>query len=215
MGNTIRAPGTWDEVRTLYVEGEDGAGPDAPRSWPTLDQCAARFGFAGQSVRRKAAKEGWAAERALFTSRMSAKRQELRVSTMLREAAEFDSESLTQARNLLREVNAALEDAARVRKLRDQRLKRVVDDPDATLAMLRAAPISAQALTGLAGTLAQAQKVGRLAMGDTTEQTDSTHRHTGSLDVSGAVAVAVTHDLAADPARLAEVARILRDAGVE
>jgi hypothetical protein len=210
-----RAPGSWDEVRALYVEGEDGKGPNASRHWPTLDECAERFGFASQSVRRKAARERWTDQRNLYSSKVAAQRAELRTAAMLREAAEFDSESLSQARALLREVNAALEDAARLRKLRDQRLKRLVDDPDETRKVLAAAPISAQALTGLAGTLAQAQKVGRLALGDPTDNTNAQHQHSGEVGVAHSGAVAVSHDLAADPARLAEVARILREAGVE
>ncbi len=210
-------PPIWNAIRSAFVEGVADESVPGGTAWPTLQDVAARFGKHHDTVRRRAAREKWTEQRRRYSEKLAMERREARTAAMLREAAEFDAENLRLAKALLATVSQVTEDATRLARIRERKLRAVVDDPDETASVLANPLLKAATPTGLAAlasTLATAQKVGRLALGDTTEQTEQRTTLDGAVGVAGQV-VAVHQITAGDAEKLAEIARALREAGVE
>jgi hypothetical protein len=140
----------WVKIRAAYVEGCDVNGTF--KHEPAIREIAGIFGVNEVTVRRISAKEGWLQQRSLYVTKVEQARREQRADNMASKAAEFDGKVLETAEALLslsrRELNRLLTAAK-------------ADGKAATsLTMLK--DISAIA--------EKAQRIGRLAMGESTDE---------------------------------------------
>ncbi len=212
----------WLEARAFYVEGEAGQGDDAPHHWPTLEEVAKRFSFSHDHVRTRAGKEGWSQERRLFAQRWEEARRTARANKLAGDAVKFDGTTLRLAQALVGEVAQAVRDIQKVRQLRDMKAREAEGDDEALAKVLSdpcLRPVAPGQLLALSTALANAQRVGRQALGDPTEivkmTAETTAQVSAEVAVSGAVEVSGAMDFRADPRMIAEVARVLKASGIE
>lgn len=142
-----------EQIRDLYVQGEDS--PDG-RRYPTLVELADRFGSSIATISRKAKENGWEEQRSVFEAKLHKDRDELRRKEMINQSVEFDSNSLLLAKSLQAEIGKVLQSVAQRRR----------SDPQGEHL------IGASSLTQLANALSICHRTGRLALGESTENTN-------------------------------------------
>lgn len=138
----------WKAIKREYVEGivVDGV----RKANPTMDEVAARFGIHVSIVRKHAmtSAENWAAERDLFQARLETAQREKTTEILASKGAEFDALSLRVAEKLFRKIEAKID-------------KTMMANGPVELTPAQVSQLSAAAKA--------AQHVGRLVMGDSTD----------------------------------------------
>ena len=145
----------WLPVKAAFVEGYDRDGVRFAE--PQLGDIAAKFGIPLSTIRKRSMIEKWAEERQLFQKRLEDARRERTTEVLASKGAEFDALSLRNADKKLRMIERMIDRAEK-------------SGDGFTPGQVRA----------LAGALKDAQAVGRLALGDSTENT----KHSGALEVT-------------------------------
>lgn len=137
-----RAKADWVATKAAYVEGFDKDGKR--NAEPSLKDVCAKFGVPWGTLNKRATAEKWVDERALFRKRLEEARQEKKTDLLAGKGAEFDGKALRVAERLLAQVSAHLEKGEKD-------------------------PLPHDELRSLAQAAQRAQGVGRLAMGESTE----------------------------------------------
>jgi len=155
----------WLEMRHRYVHGV--IDDNGRREWPTLEFLAKRFGIAVVTIGKRVKNENWAGQRADFERRLRDQIDREKRKDLAKEASEFDLTSLRLAKGLQNEIAQIIIDSQEHRRVYKEELA-------AAKAAGLPAPTSVRVLVpatvnSLASALSIAQKVGRLAMGETTE----------------------------------------------
>lgn len=155
----------WLEMRHRYVHGV--IDDNGRREWPTLEFLAKRFGIAVVTIGKRVKNENWAGQRADFERRLRDQIDREKRKDLAKEASEFDLTSLRLAKGLQNEIAQIIIDSQEQRRVYKEELA-------AAKAAGLPAPASVRVLVpatvnSLASALSIAQKVGRLAMGETTE----------------------------------------------
>lgn len=168
----------WAPVKAAFVEGYECDGVRLTE--PQLGDVATKFGIPLSTVKKRSMIEKWTEERQLFQKRLEEAKREKTTEVLASKGAEFDALSLRNADKKLRMIERMID---RAEKIGD----------GFTPAQVRS----------LAGALKDAQAVGRLALGDSTENT----KHSGALEVTNeddaraeAIATRLAAKLAAGPA---------------
>ena len=132
----------WPIIKQFYVEGEQ---LENSYHFPTLQETAERFVVPHAMVEVRAGKEKWSEQRSIFQGKIEEKRQQSVAEQVGNEAADFDGECFKIAKTLVDFALQAIEQAAavgRVLTFGEQRdIATIVD---------------------------RAQRIGRLAAGDST-----------------------------------------------
>jgi hypothetical protein len=136
----------WATIRAEYCEGWDEKGRVR---WPTLPELASKHSVSVLLVQQHSHKERWKELRKECVKNRSTKRQTERAKVLADEGAQFDTAALNEAREIVRLVTE--------RRTLFERAGRNKKKPQ---------PIDTLDLMRLAGTLRQAQHVGRVALGD-------------------------------------------------
>jgi hypothetical protein len=136
----------WVEVKRLFVEGMIVDGKRHAN--PSLGEVAAHFKIDASSVRRESMREKWIDQRDLFQKRLDEAQREKTTKILASKGAEFDAWSLRIAE--------------KVYKVLEARLDKALADKDAVEMTPTQASHVAAAVKG-------AQYVGRLVMGDSTD----------------------------------------------
>jgi hypothetical protein len=138
----------WKAIKREYVEGMliDGV----RKANPTLEEVAERFDLHVSIVRKRAAtsNENWSAERELFQARLETAQREKTTEILASKGAEFDALSLRNAEKMFKVIERQL---------------------DAALAANAPLTLTPNQLAAIASGARQAQHVGRLVMGDSTD----------------------------------------------
>ena len=136
----------WSAIKAAYVEGVEINGVRNPI--PTLDEIAARFDIHVSVVRKCSMRETWTDQRDLFTRRLEESKQQKTTEVLASKGAEFDALSLRVAEKLFKKIEKRLDEALREAKPVD---------------------ITPNQAAALATAAKSAQHVGRLVMGDSTD----------------------------------------------
>ncbi len=136
----------WVAIKAAYVQGIEVDGKREAN--PTFDELAPRFGINVVTLRKRSMVEKWVEERQLFQSRLEEAQREKTTEVLASKGAEFDALSLRVAEKIFRKIERRIDDA-----LKEVGAKELT-------------PNQTQALSG-AGK--NAQYIGRLVMGDSTD----------------------------------------------
>ena len=145
----------WLKIRTAYVHGvEDENGF---RKWPTYLELEKEFGPQYSTIAIRCKDENWQEQRAVFEAKLKAEIDAKKRKELLKASIEFDTSSLKLAKAIQSEIGQLLVGAQHQRKLISEGL-----EPERKI-------FTSSSLSSLAAALATAQKVGRLALGESTE----------------------------------------------
>jgi hypothetical protein len=136
----------WVAIKGAYVEGILVDGVREPN--PTLEQIAERFGVHVSALKRECAKERWLDERNLFNERLARAQREHSTKILASKGAEFDALSMRVAEKLFLKMERRLD-------------KALVEDKPLEL--------DPGEMSALATAAKSAQHVGRIVMGDSTD----------------------------------------------
>ena len=136
----------WALVKAAYVEGYERDGVRVVE--PLLDDVAKKFGIPLSTIRKRSMTEKWTEERHLFQKRLEEAKREKTTEVLASKGAEFDALSLRSAEKLFKKIERVL---------------------DAALVDKSTAPLTPNQVAALATAAKQAQHVGRLVMGDSTD----------------------------------------------
>ena len=139
----------WPTLKAEYVEGI--VNDEGNRAFVSLEDISRKYGIAGPYLRRVSAKEGWLQERHLFVTKVEQARIEKKSDKLAGKGAEFDIKCLRVAEVGVSHVARHFQLAAEAK-----------------------IPVPAGELAQLTQALKNAQQVGRLALGESTEKTDNT-----------------------------------------
>lgn len=136
----------WSPIKRRYVEGYELDGMRVAN--PTMDEIAAHFCIHVSVVKKEAMREKWTTERELFQTRLESATREKTTQILASKGAEFDALSLRNAEKLFRMIERQL---------------------DAAMTANSALTLTPNQVAALATGAKQAQHVGRLVMGDSTD----------------------------------------------
>jgi sulfur relay (sulfurtransferase) DsrF/TusC family protein len=140
-----------ETIRNKFVQGiDDGTGE---RKYQTLDSLAVEYNVAKSSLYRHGQKENWKTQQERFHTEYLEKLDAERQKELVKESKVFDSNALRVAKFLLNEVGVFLSQNTQIR-IQDPNDKRILN------------PLS---LSQLATASISAQKLGKLALGESTE----------------------------------------------
>lgn len=149
------SPDKWIAIRTKFVQGvEDLSGN---RQYPTLDSLAVEYEIPIATVYNHSASESWLEQRNMFQTKLQNELDESRRKQLVKDASAFDSASLSLARAIQGEIGQIIKTAQDDRRDNTSTKKN---------------PISPSSLNSLSMALSIAQRVGRLALGETTDNTN-------------------------------------------
>jgi len=129
----------WNAIRATYTEGTD---IDGARVWPSIEETATIHGISESSVRKMSATEGWPSLKDRFCAEVEQRRRERSLESLAERGASLDAKCLRVADALIDQVERHVTKATKGGEL-----------------------VAANTLATLSRALAQAQTVGRLAVG--------------------------------------------------
>lgn len=163
----------WQRVRAAYVQGvEDENGF---RRFPTYQQLEAEYNVNYGTIALRCKKEGWQEERAIFERKLKEDIDAKKRKELLKASVEFDSSSLKLAKAIQAEIGQLLVAAQYERQKIAQGL-----EPERKI-------FTSSALSSMAMALSTAQKVGRLALGESTENGRDVGDFRAELDEARAI----------------------------
>lgn len=136
-------------IKQEFIEGFEVNGK---RHWPSIEELTDRHKVSRATLYRKAKSEEWQKSKNNFHTQLETEYEEARISTLVAEAQKLDSNSLQIAQAMLARVGRAIQKA--------MELERV--DPSNT-------KMTVQELRELSHVAVNAQKIGKLALGEATE----------------------------------------------
>ena len=141
-----------EEIRELYVTGTENQTGD--RVYPSIQSLAKDFNIAEVTLFRKAKDGDWKEQRQIFERKLAEEKDAKKRDMMVKESVEFDARNLNLAKAMQGQITHLISQGARAIQQNNT-----------------AKPFSPESLTKLATALISVQKIGRLALGDTTENT--------------------------------------------
>lgn len=144
--NPVAKERDWAPVKAAFIEGYEREGVRLAE--PQLGDVATKFGIPLSTVKKRSMIEKWTEERQLFQKRLEEAKREKTTEVLASKGAEFDALSLRSAEKLFKKIERQL---------------------DAALADKSTAPLTPNQVAALATAAKQAQHVGRLVMGDSTD----------------------------------------------
>ncbi len=157
----------WTEVRIEYVEGyTDGEGN---QKWPTMKELSLKHGIPNSYLRRIASSEKWKDEKMNYITNYEHARHTERIKYLAKKSIKFDE-------------NCILIAEKGIQRLKDNILNadKIIEENGTRVIM----PI--EELESLAKTLEKLQKIGRLALGSSTDNISKTLK-TGKEPIAFAV----------------------------
>lgn len=141
-----------EELRELYVQGIQDA--QGHRQYPSIEQLAQDHNVAKVTLFRKSSSEDWRGQRALFEQRLGQKNDAERLENLIKESVAFDSRNLNIAKAMQGQVTHLIRLAAEEIQANETRR-----------------PFTPVGIERLANAVLAIQKIGRLALGESTENT--------------------------------------------
>lgn len=151
----------WHPVKIDYVEGY--VDDDGVICWPTLDQCAEKHGISPSTLKKRAANQNWSAEKEAYRNKLESARRERKVEEVAAKSAKFDKEVFRAAEAGLRHVQGHFL-KAQAKLVRSEGRE----------------PMNLRYLNDLANALEKFQRIGRLSLGETTENRGGVEDHGNS-----------------------------------
>ncbi len=157
----------WTEIRTSFVQGIES--PSGERVYPTIEMLAKQYNIHWNTLQRRQQKENWKDERAIFESKVAEDIDNKKRQEMLQQAVQFDFDSLKLARSLQGSIANILQmDNEKVRIVR-QRMSLNIDRQKELNITDPIDCLKTNEINNLSMALEKAQRVGRLAFGESTE----------------------------------------------
>ena len=155
----------WHIMKTEYVEGcEDEEGN---QKWPTMHQVAIKHGCPPAYLRRVASEQHWTTEKQNFITNYEHAKQAEKIKFLATKSANFDNRCIKIAEKGIREIEKLLCDTIDAR---------IDDNGNKTLQLF-----SMEELEIAAKTLEKFQKIGRLALGSSTDNVSKTIKAAGEI----------------------------------
>lgn len=148
----ILTPDLTERIRQEYVQGVTN--DQGERVYPSIDTLTEKHNVAKATLFRRSQSQDWKSQRTRFEFELSQKKDSVKRDELAKESIHFDGRNLNLAKALQQQISHLLQSA--MREITDNQLRR---------------PFSPVALERLANALLVTQKVGRLALGDSTENT--------------------------------------------
>lgn len=146
-----------EEIRQEFVQGkEDESGE---RLYQNIEELSKKYNIPSVTLYRKSQEGAWREQKKLFKDTLQIETDMLKAKKMANEAKEFDSASLKIAKALQSEIVGLLQQS-------NKRRKQGIETPY----------FSPSALNSLGMALHTCQRVGRLALGESTENTNVTNK---------------------------------------
>lgn len=131
----------WEQIRQEYVQGVEQEGS---RVYPSQRDLADKYGMDPATIGRKAKADNWSAQRDIFISKLTAESQQKTLDSLSDDASEFNLLTFQAAQAAVERIHNVLTDS-------NQRIN--TDD-----------------LAKLSSAMKNFQAVGRLALGQTTDE---------------------------------------------
>jgi vacuolar-type H+-ATPase catalytic subunit A/Vma1 len=136
------------QMRKEFIEGVE---KDGKRHYPSIDELVNTYNVSRATAYRRAKDEDWQRAKNQFHTKLQQEQEEMRISSLVAESKRLDSNSLQIAQAMLGRVGRALQRAAE----REQQTGENAMTP--------------QELRELSHVTANAQKIGKLALGEAQE----------------------------------------------
>ena len=154
----------WMEIRNAYVQGQENA--QGQRIYPTIEQLAKSYDIHWNTIHRRSKSENWKDVRVIFEAKMLKDIDSKKRKQMIEQSVQFDFDSLRLARSLQATIaNVLTIDNEKAQQLK---MRQNLDEKEQKnlkpIHLLKGAEINSLAMA-----LEKAQKVGRLAFGESTE----------------------------------------------
>ena len=147
------------KLRNEFVQGYDGA---EERTFPNLDELIKKHKVAKSTTYRLASSENWKQQRAEFQSKYTTELDEKRNKELIKESKNFDNSSINLAKGIYSSVAQTLQENTR----------RINEGN---------APLPPQAIRALSSAAATAQRIAKLALGESTENINANVKDTTSF----------------------------------
>lgn len=147
------------KMRNDFVQGLDDEGQ---KTFPTLDQLISKYSVAKSTTYRVASQENWKQQRAQFQEKYTQELDQKRTKEMIRESKQFDNSSINLAKGIYSSVAQMLQDNSR----KTQEGKNT---------------LTPQAIRSLATAAATAQRIAKLALGESTENINANVKDSSSF----------------------------------
>lgn len=147
------------KMRNEFVQGYDGA---EERVFPNLDEIIKKHNVAKSTLYRLASSESWKQQRAEFQQEYLTKLDEKRNKDLIKESKNFDNSSINLAKGIYSAVAQTMQNNT----------KRIQDGQP---------PLPPQAIRALSSAAATAQRIAKLALGESTENINANVKDTTSF----------------------------------
>lgn len=153
----------WLFIKTEYVEGFEDE--DGNQKWTTMHDLAIKHGIPPGYLRRIAAEQHWTSEKQNFITNYEHAKQSEKIKFLAKKSANFDNRCMKIAEKGVKEIESLLCNTIDAR----------TDDSVSGIRQL----LSMEELEQAAKTLEKFQKIGRLALGSSTDNISKTIRAAG------------------------------------
>lgn len=149
---------TIEKIRQAYVAGVET--PDG-RDYPSIEELSKKYKIPAITLFRRSAKENWREQRVKFTEKLQQDIDQAKQKQLIKENKDFDTNNLSIAKRLQDEIVSVL-------NLSEKKREEGIEKP----------MLNPSSLYSLGMALQTCQKVGRLALGETTENTSISNKST-------------------------------------
>ena len=149
---------TIEKIRQAYVAGVETADG---RDYPSIEELSKKYKIPAITLFRRSAKENWREQRVKFTEKLQQDIDQAKQKQLIKENKDFDTNNLSIAKRLQDEIVSVL-------NLSEKKREEGIEKP----------MLNPSSLYSLGMALQTCQKVGRLALGETTENTSISNKST-------------------------------------
>ena len=149
---------TIEKIRQAYVAGVETADG---RDYPSIEELSKQYKIPAITLFRRSAKENWREQRVKFTEKLQQDIDQAKQKQLIKENKDFDTNNLSIAKRLQDEIVSVL-------NLSERKREEGIEKP----------MLNPSSLYSLGMALQTCQKVGRLALGETTENTSISNKST-------------------------------------